>query len=240
MDHQEIEKNEKNNDKNNNTPYEVIPDDVRAYRDKEYWNMRYQKRVNNQIEMITSEFTNTRTFDWFKTYKDLKPLFNAHLTRNSPKILMLGCGNSTLSEDLYDDNANYHQITNIDFSDIVIDQMYKRCHETHKEMQWLVMDVRDLKFPDASFDYVIDKGTMDALMCDKGDVWNPDEDVVENVKKEVDEVVRVLKPGGKFIYITFGQPHFRRRHLERDCWKVEVETFGEVFHYFFYLMTKMY
>ncbi|CAG8639306.1 6868_t:CDS:2, partial [Ambispora gerdemannii] len=210
MDQEETEKNEKYIDNNDND--DVIPNDVRAYRDKEYWDMRYQK------EMITSEI-NTKTFDWFKTYKDLKPLFNVHLTHNSPKILMLGCGNSTLSENLYDDNTNYRQITNIDFSKIVIDQMYKRCHETHKEMQWLVMDVRNLKFSDTSFDYVIDKGTMDALMCDKGDVWDPDQDVVENVRKEVDEVVRVLKPGGKFIYITFGQPHFRRRHLKRDCWE---------------------
>ncbi len=37
-------------------------------------------------------------------------------------------------------------------------------------------------------------------MSDKGDVWNPSKDVVENVRKEVDEVVRVLKPGGKFLY----------------------------------------
>jgi len=33
------------------------------------------------------------------------------------------------------------------------------------------MDVRDLKFDDASFDIAIDKGTMDAMMTAKGDVW---------------------------------------------------------------------
>ncbi len=31
---------------------------------------------------------------------------------------------------------------------------------------------------------------MDALMCDEGDVWDPKPEVIENVKKEVDEVVR--------------------------------------------------
>jgi hypothetical protein len=54
------------------------------------------------------------------------------------------------------------------------------------------MDVRDLKMlkDDESFDIVIDKGTMDALMCDEGDVWNPKPEVIENVSKEVDQVVR--------------------------------------------------
>ena len=33
------------------------------------------------------------------------------------------------------------------------------------------MDVRDLKFPSESFDFAIDKGTMDAMMTSKGDVW---------------------------------------------------------------------
>lgn len=100
------------------------------------------------------------------------------------------------------------------------------------------MDIRHLQFGDESFDVVIDKGTMDALMCDKGDVWDPSEELIAEVKAEVDEVVRVTKVGGVFLYITFGQPHFRRRHLERPCWDVKVQTMGDAFHYFFYTMKK--
>ena len=33
------------------------------------------------------------------------------------------------------------------------------------------MDVRHLSFDDESFDVAIDKGTMDAMMTVKGDVW---------------------------------------------------------------------
>lgn len=33
------------------------------------------------------------------------------------------------------------------------------------------MDVRDLALKDNSFDVAIDKGTMDAMMTAKGDVW---------------------------------------------------------------------
>jgi hypothetical protein len=31
---------------------------------------------------------------------------------------------------------------------------------------------------------------MDALMCDEGDVWDPNPEVIEVVRKEVDEVTR--------------------------------------------------
>jgi hypothetical protein len=38
-------------------------------------------------------------------------------------------------------------------------------------MEWLEMDIRELQFPDERFDVVIDKGTMDAMLTTKGDVW---------------------------------------------------------------------
>ncbi|RKP07374.1 hypothetical protein THASP1DRAFT_17163, partial [Thamnocephalis sphaerospora] len=105
-------------------------------------------------------------------------------------------------------------------------------------LRWHVMDIRDLKFDNNTFDVVLDKGTMDALMCERGDVWSPSEELCREVAREVDEVVRVLKPGGRFVYITFGQPHFRKRHLERPCWDVKTITLGETFHYFCYVMEK--
>ena len=51
---------------------------------------------------------------------------------------------------------------------------------------------------------------------------------------------RVLKTGGHFISITFSQPHFRGRILCQDkySWSVRHWTFGEHFHYFYYLTTK--
>ena len=38
---------------------------------------------------------------------------------------MLGCGNSMLSEDMYNDG--YRNIVNIDFSSIVINNMKRKC-----------------------------------------------------------------------------------------------------------------
>jgi ubiquinone/menaquinone biosynthesis C-methylase UbiE len=83
---------------------------------------------------------------------------------------------------------------------------------------------------------------MDALLCSTGSVWSPPEEVVRDCKCEVDEVLRVLKQGGVFIYISFGQPHFRKPHLERDEWKTGVQTSvigeGGIIQYFLYEMKK--
>ena len=46
----------------------------------------------------------------------------------------------------------------------------------------------------------------------------------------------VLKPGGVFIYLTFGQPHFRRRYLDRPGTALEIRKLGDAFHYFLYIV----
>ncbi|KAG8999783.1 hypothetical protein FRB90_011961 [Tulasnella sp. 427] len=103
----------------------------------------------------------------------------------------------------------YRNIVNVDYSAVVIEKM-KAKYSDREGMEWKEMDVRALEFGNESFDVAIDKGTMDAMMAVKGDVWNPPPQVVEDCTQEVDEAIRVLRPGGLFIYLTFGQPHFRK------------------------------
>lgn len=63
-------------------------------------------------------------------------------------------------------------------------------------MDWRVMDVRELQERadelggKDSWDVIIDKGTMDALMAEKGSVWDPSDKVRENVKREMDGVLQ--------------------------------------------------
>lgn len=54
-------------------------------------------------------------------------------------------------------------ITNINYSAIIIQNMKERC-ANRSEMKWVEMDIRNLKFDTSSFDIIIDKGTIDALM----------------------------------------------------------------------------
>jgi len=134
--------------------------------------------------------------------------------------------------------GGYRNIVNIDYSRILIQQMQTRHSQRRPEMQWREMDTRDLRFDDMSFDVAIDKGTMDAMMTTKGDVWNPPQQVIDDCNKEVDETLRVLRKGGVFIYLTFGQPHFRRRYLQRDGTTLEIKELGEAFHYYLYILRK--
>ena len=53
---------------------------------------------------------------------------------------------------------------------------------------------------------------------------------------------RVLRPSGTFLYVTFGQPHFRRRFLtgpHSSGTKLEIRELGESFHYYMYILRKM-
>ncbi|EFA80511.1 hypothetical protein PPL_07347 [Heterostelium album PN500] len=201
-----------------------VPKDVRVYRTHEYWEERYQKESDT-------------TYDWLKTYKDLQPYFSKVIPDKNMSILMLGCGNSTLGDDMYDDG--YHHITNVDYSSNVIKSMSEKSKDK-VNMKWLEMDIRDMKaFENESFDVVLDKATMDTFFSG-ADVWSPAENVLSDVKQEVDEVVRILKVGGVFIYISFGQPHFRRQYITRENWdEIKVTTIGEFFGYFIYEMKKI-
>ncbi|BGP19885.1 hypothetical protein JCM10213_008641 [Rhodosporidiobolus nylandii] len=205
---------------------DLLPKENAQYGTQEYWDERYTKEDEGN------------TFEWFKSYADVKKLVNRFVPDKEAKIVMLGCGNSALSQDMYDDG--YHNVHNIDYSSVVIEKM-ARANEAREGMTWTTADIRALPFPSGSIDVCIDKGTMDALLTGKGlDPWNPPEEVVKNVKGEVDEVVRVLKESGRFLYLTFGQPHFRKPHLQRPGWKVDVHEIGgeSSFGYFWYVMER--
>ncbi|ODN06253.1 Endothelin-converting enzyme 2 [Orchesella cincta] len=185
------------------------------YLDVNYWNKRYEQESE---------------FDWCKDYEMLKPLLNSNINRND-SILMLGCGNSRLSSSMYEDG--YHSITNIDFSSTVIENMAKE----FPQMSWKVMDMLDLQFPTGTFDVVIEKATLDCLFVNEKSPWETSEPVAEAMDQVLGGVARVLKPTGKFISITFAQPHFRRKFYSKFWTDCKLDTFGSGFHFYFYTMT---
>ena len=70
------------------------------------------------------------------------------------------------------------------------------------------MDIRDMPFEDNFFDLIIDKSTMDALLC--GD------QSFLNVAIMTKEIQRVLKTGCIYMIISYGLPENRLVHLERE------------------------
>lgn len=200
-----------------------LPDSALAYRDPVYWDERFSKEEH---------------YEWFKDYSHFRHLLLQNI-HSSSSVLELGCGNSQLSDEMYNDGIT--DITCIDLSSVAVEKMRSRLSSKgFTDIKVMVADMLDLPFEEDTFDVVIEKGTMDVLFVDSGDPWNPRPEIVSNVKAMLKGVHRVLKPDGIFISISFGQPHFRRPLFEalEFTWSMEWNTFGDGFHYFFYVLKK--
>ncbi|CUE91335.1 methyltransferase, putative [Bodo saltans] len=167
------------------------------YGKADYWDERYK--------------SNDTTFDWFVAFEPLRDVLQS-LAKPDYKILVIGCGNSRLSPQLYE--SGYQNVVNIDISEVVVNQMRARYKELDR-MEWLKMDVMKLEFPDNHFDLVIDKGTVDSLLCGGNSFHN-----VYMMNKNVS---RVMKRGARYVVVTYGQPDTRIDHYRRKRLHFEVE-----------------
>ncbi|RYR22213.1 hypothetical protein Ahy_B03g067489 isoform A [Arachis hypogaea] len=118
------------------------------YGDALYWDARYVQEGGS--------------FDWYQRYSALRPFVRTYIPPPNSTVLMVGCGNAVMSEDMVKDG--YESITNIDISSVAIHMMRTK-YDHIPQLKYLQMDVRDMSFfLDESFDGVIDKGTLDSLM----------------------------------------------------------------------------
>eukprot|EP00878_Enallax_costatus_P001807 GHUV01001965.1.p1 GENE.GHUV01001965.1~~GHUV01001965.1.p1 ORF type:complete len:491 (+),score=177.40 GHUV01001965.1:514-1986(+) len=153
-----------------------------GYSTDAYWDNRYAERSTH--------------FDWFFNYSALASLINMACEKFGP-CLHVGCGNSGLSVGMVKDGF---EVVNVDISAVVIEQM-RRKHGAPGH-SWEVADCRSMpQYPDASFGSVLDKGTLDAVLCSS----HGQADTIDYVN----EVHRLLMPGGVFLLISLGQPHAR-------------------------------
>ena len=133
--------------------------------------------------------------------------------RSDVRVLMLGCGNSEMSRAMSADG--FTALTAIDYSTVVIQQM-KTAHQDAPNIKFMVMDARAMTFSAESFDVVIDKGTLDAVLCGA--------DSSRNAELMLRECERVLAHNGTLIIITYGTPATRLPYLERSKWSWRVFT----------------
>ena len=104
------------------------------------------------------------------------------------KVLIVGSGHSEMPMHIYD--AGWRNLTAVDSSLTVITRMKKMS----RKIKWVQTDVRDMCFEDKTFDVILDKACVDALLC-----FKEKDDVVE---KYVKEAKRVLKSDGKIVIFT--------------------------------------
>ncbi|CAF3754875.1 unnamed protein product [Rotaria sordida] len=163
----------------------LLPKAVDEFRNRDYWDQFFDK-------------VGREAFEWYSDFIDLANILCKYI-KSRDEVLVIGCGNSTLSNDLYDTGIEH--ITNIDLSDKVIKQMKKQNEIKRPNMKWLPMDARQMTFDDNQFSVVLDKGTIDALMSNKS------EQVLSDIDQILHQIDRVLRMTGRFICITLAQKH---------------------------------
>lgn len=156
-----------------------------GYGDKEYWEKRYAGAAPDAVE------------EWIQPYAVLRPILSAYL-RPTDAILLVGCGMSALGEDLHDDG--YGPIVGIDYVPEVIELVAARAG-ARPRLAYRAMDACALDFDAASFNAVIDKGTLDAILL------HPEGEPAG--RRMVAEAARVLRSPGTFISISLRSARYR-------------------------------
>lgn len=203
-----------------------VADSNDLYRDPAWWDDEYKKCKKGD------------NYEWFSSDDRLMETIYRFLENRDMKIINIGCGISCIQNLIFD--RGFHDITNIDISPTCINIMKEA---DKRGMKWEVADIlKPFPYEPETFDLAIDKGTLDAIIVDKADQWEIEDDVYKDSDFYFENVYRVLKKGGRFIQITFGQPHFRKRLFERPNldWKVIVHTIQpeHSFHFFCYECVK--
>jgi SAM-dependent methyltransferase len=165
-----------------------------TYANPRYWDDYYNRTTEEE------------RFDWYGSWDtqidgalpkapegeratQLGQLLRPYLDAES-KILMLGCGNSDMSEKMYRDGLE--RIVNVDISESLLANLRSRLAAAMPRMSWQYEDASKLSFDDGVFDATIEKGTLDAIEQNK-----------PLLQASMKEAHRTLKPGGFFLSITF-------------------------------------
>lgn len=110
----------------------------------------------------------------------------------------MGCGTSDLGPKLAQEPSLSLHVTDADNSPSAVRIMEQR-HANLENYEASEADVLDLNFPDGTFDAIVDKGTLDALLCGS----------VEDARDMVTEVYRVLRKGGAYVQVSAEDPEAR-------------------------------
>eukprot|EP00798_Chlamydomonas_sp_ICE-L_P031306 gene31305-6453_t len=174
------------------------------FSDATYWNRKYD------IDRLP--------FEWYRGWQSLEPLLLKYLPPQLP-ILQVGVGTSTIQHDMVIDGG-YTRVVNLDYADVCIERMSKM-HADVPALEYVMGDVKKIDFEDQSFGGILDKGTLDALLC--GDCAEGD------AHKMMIECSRLLQPGCSYFMVTHGPPPARLSFLNHPeyGWDILVHEVGQ-------------
>ncbi|XP_057209464.1 eEF1A lysine and N-terminal methyltransferase isoform X2 [Triplophysa rosa] len=177
----------------------LLPRTAEEFSSADYWDRFFRKRGE-------------KAFEWYGDYNSLCGILHKYI-KPRDKVLVVGCGNSELSEQLYD--VGYHQLTNIDISETVVSHMIQRNTERRPDLTFQQVDATETGFENGSFQAALDKGTLDAMASEEEGAL---------AGRMLAEVGRVLAVGGRYVCITLAQEHVIKLAVEHFAqgWAVRI------------------
>jgi SAM-dependent methyltransferase len=182
----------------------LLPHSRQEFASRAYWDDFF-------VQWKKNGGADAKSFEWYGAWSDIFPVIQLHSITTvsaAPRVLVVGCGNSDLSERMYD--SGFKDVTSIDFSQIVIDEM-KAKTQSKPGLEFLLMDMLNLETSwTDSFDLVVDKGALDALMGDD------DTASADNAAKMIGEIGRVLRKGGRYLVSNRTHKHSAKENTSKN------------------------
>ncbi|KAM7388530.1 hypothetical protein PAMP_024698 [Pampus punctatissimus] len=183
----------------------LLPRTAEEFSSAEYWERFFKKRGE-------------KAFEWYGDYNKLCGVLHKYI-KTQDKVLVVGCGNSELSEQLYD--VGYKHLTNIDISETVVTHMNQRNAERRPGLTFHQVDATQTPYEDASYQAALDKGTLDAMASEEEGAL---------ARNMLTEVGRVLSVGGRYVCVTLAQESVIRlavEHFVQLGWAVRLHCLRE-------------
>ncbi|XP_056133670.1 eEF1A lysine and N-terminal methyltransferase [Lampris incognitus] len=178
----------------------LLPRTTEEFSSAEYWERFFKKRGE-------------KAFEWYGDYNKLCGVLHKYI-KLQDKVLVIGCGNSELSEQMYD--VGYKYLTNIDISNTVVTHMSQRNAARRPELTFQQVDATQTPYEDASYQATLDKGTLDAMASEEEGAL---------ARKMLTEVSRLLNVGGRYVCVTLAQESVIRlavEHFVQMGWAVRL------------------
>ncbi|CAL8256197.1 unnamed protein product [Merluccius merluccius] len=129
----------------------LLPRSAEEFSSSDYWERFFRKRGD-------------KSFEWYGDYHQLCGVLHKYI-KTQDQVLVVGCGNSELSEQMYD--VGYKRLTNVDLSETVVAHMTQRNAGRRPGLAFRQVDATQTPYPDASFQACLDKGTLDAMASEE-------------------------------------------------------------------------
>ena len=174
----------------NNGSWELFTSIIRVVTQEEQWVEQYQNASNLHTRIRLHDGFSVNPCSWHQW------LFDCLELSSSSRILELGCGDGSLWQRNMDRIPEHWDITLTDFSEGMLQDAKDRLTEdgSPRSFRFMQADVRAIPFPDGSFDAVLANHMLYH---------------VNNRHEALQEIYRVLKPGGRFYASTIGRNHLR-------------------------------